>query len=331
MIRTLAACAATLAFAAPALADNEGWEIRGGVTAHDLSDHVEDGPNITVGLATPSLGGPDWMFNPRGYVYGSFNTNGLTNFGGFGLEWDGDPNQISTEDKRYIWVNTFGRWKITDPLKFYQTVNNESNAQSRLDDIIDGVTRDIITNNKLIEVVRNTNRTMMAIGEDQEDTVPITSVDPIQHGRTEIRRLILERAGETVPQYGIDLIDVQIKHIDYIEEVRKKVYDRMIAERTRIAEKYRSEGEGERAKINGDRQKRLQEIESEAYRKAQELKGAADAEATRIYAEAFGRDPEFYSFMQTLDSYRTTMIKNSTLILKTDADYLKYLKKLNSR
>ncbi|MCA9743518.1 MAG: protease modulator HflC [Deferribacteres bacterium] len=247
------------------------------------------------------------------------------------IEWDGDPNQISTEDKRYIWVNTFGRWKITDPLKFYQTVNNESNAQSRLDDIIDGVTRDIITNNKLIEVVRNTNRTMMAIGEDQEDTVPITSVDPIQHGRTEIRRLILERAGETVPQYGIDLIDVQIKHIDYIEEVRKKVYDRMIAERTRIAEKYRSEGEGERAKINGDRQKRLQEIESEAYRKAQELKGAADAEATRIYAEAFGRDPEFYSFMQTLDSYRTTMIKNSTLILKTDADYLKYLKKLNSR
>ena len=247
------------------------------------------------------------------------------------LDIDTEPQTVTVADKKQLVVDSFARYRITDPLKFYQTVNNESNAQSRLDDIIDGVTRDIITNNKLIEVVRNTNRTMMAIGEDQEDTVPITSVDPIQHGRTEIRRLILERAGETVPQYGIDLIDVQIKHIDYIEEVRKKVYDRMIAERTRIAEKYRSEGEGERAKINGDRQKRLQEIESEAYRKAQELKGAADAEATRIYAEAFGRDPEFYSFMQTLDSYRTTMIKNSTLILKTDADYLKYLKKLNSR
>ena len=247
------------------------------------------------------------------------------------IEWDGDPNQISTEDKRYIWVNTFARWRIDDPLKFYQTVNNEANAQSRLDDIIDGVTRDIITNNKLIEVVRNTNRTMMAIGEDQEDAVAISSVAPIERGRTEIRKMILERAGATVPQYGIGLIDVQIKHIDYIEEVRKKVYDRMIAERTRIAEKYRSEGEGERAKINGDREKRLKEIDSEAYRKAQEIKGAADAEATRIYADSFGRDPEFYSFIQTLESYRETINKNSTVILKTDSDYLKYLKKSNNR
>lgn len=247
------------------------------------------------------------------------------------IEWDGDPNQISTEDKRYIWVNTFARWRINDPLKFYQTVNNEANAQSRLDDIIDGVSRDIITKNKLIEVVRNTNRTMMAIGDDEEESIPITGLDPIQHGRTDIRRQILEIAGQTVPQYGIQLIDVQIKHIDYIEEVRKKVYDRMIAERTRIAEKYRSEGEGQRAKIDGDREKRLQEIESEAYRKAQQIMGEADAEATKIYADSFGRDPEFYSFIQTLNSYRQTMNSNSTMILKTDSDYLKYLKKTANR
>jgi membrane protease subunit HflC len=247
------------------------------------------------------------------------------------IEWDGDPNQISTEDKRYIWVNTFARWRITDPLKFYQTVNNENNAQSRLDDIIDGVTRDIITKNKLIEVVRDSNRTMMAIGEDEENAVPILNINPIQQGRTAIRKMILTRASETVPQYGIELIDVQIKHIDYIEEVRRKVYDRMIAERTRIAEKYRSEGQGERAKIDGDREKRMQEIESEAYRKAQQIIGDADAEATKIYADSFGRDPEFYSFIQTLESYRQTMNKNSTMILKTDSDYLKYLKKTRNR
>ncbi|MFQ5628308.1 MAG: protease modulator HflC [bacterium] len=247
------------------------------------------------------------------------------------IEWDGDANQISTEDKRYIWVNTFARWRIHDPLKFYQTVNNENNAQSRLDDIIDGVTRDIITKNKLIEVVRDSSRTMMAIGEDEEITIPITNINPIQQGRTAIRKMILARASETVPQYGIELIDVQIKHIDYIEEVRMKVYDRMIAERTRIAEKYRSEGQGERAKIDGDREKRLQEIVSEAYRKAQQIIGQADAEATKIYADSFGRDPEFYSFIQTLESYRQTMNANSTMILKTDSDYLKYLKKTANR
>lgn len=244
------------------------------------------------------------------------------------IEWDGAANQITTEDKRYIWVNTFARWRIIDPLKFYQTVNNEINAQSRLDDILDGVTRDVITKNKLIEVVRNTNRTMMAIGEDEEQAEPVTSVAPIKQGRTAIRKTILERARETVPQYGIELIDVQIKHIDYIEEVRRKVYDRMIAERTRIAEKYRSEGEGERARIEGDREKRLKEITSEAYRKSQQIIGQADAEATRIYAEAFGRDPEFYSFLQTLETYSKTIGENTTLILKTDSDLLKYMKKL---
>ena len=241
------------------------------------------------------------------------------------LEWDGDPNQIPTADKKYIWVNTFARWRISDPLKFYQSVNNEINAQSRLDDILDGVTRDLITQSNLIEVVRNSNRKMVALGESEE-VVEITDVGQVEKGRTEIQRLILEKAREIVPQYGIDLVDVEIKHINYIEDVRKKVYERMISERRRIAEKYRSEGQGERAKIEGMRQKELQRIESEAYRRAQEIKGEADARAAKIYADAYSRDPEFYSFLQTLQTYREALNKNSVLFLKTDSDFLKYLK-----
>ncbi len=247
------------------------------------------------------------------------------------MEWDGDANQISTEDKRYLWVNTFGRWRISDPLKFYQSVNNEIAAQNRLDDIINGVTRDIITQNKLIEAVRNSNRPMMAIGEDSDELVEITNAVPIEQGRTLITKQILTRAQLVVPQYGIELLDVRIKHINYIKDVQQKVYERMISERTRIAEKFRSEGQGERAKIDGDRQKELQRIESEAYRQAQEIQGKADAEATKIYAEAFGRDPEFYAFLRTLESYRETMKQNSTVILKTDSDYLKYLKRTSGR
>ncbi len=241
------------------------------------------------------------------------------------LEWDGDPNQIPTADKKYIWVNTFARWRISDPLKFYQSVNNEINAQSRLDDILDGVTRDLITQSNLIEVVRNSNRKMVALGESEE-VVEITDVGQVEKGRMEIQRLILEKAREIVPQYGIDLVDVEIKHINYIEDVRKKVYERMISERRRIAEKYRSEGQGERAKIEGMREKELQRIESEAYRRAQEIKGEADARAAKIYADAYSRDPEFYSFLQTLQTYRETLNKNSVLFLKTDSDFLKYLK-----
>ncbi len=241
------------------------------------------------------------------------------------LEWDGDPNQIPTADKKYIWVNTFARWRISDPLKFYQSVNNEINAQSRLDDILDGVTRDLITQSNLIEVVRNSNRKMVALGESEE-VVEITDVGQVEKGRMEIQRLILEKAREIVPQYGIDLVDVEIKHINYIEDVRKKVYERMISERRRIAEKYRSEGQGERAKIEGMRQKELQRIESEAYRRAQEIKGEADARAAKIYADAYSRDPEFYSFLQTLQTYREALNKNSVLFLKTDSDFLKYLK-----
>lgn len=247
------------------------------------------------------------------------------------LEWDGDPNQIPTEDKKYIWVDTFARWRIVDPLKYYQSVNNERFAQSRLDDILDGVTRDLITQSLLIEVVRNSNRKMIMLGEGETEYISSEAVGTIEHGRSAITRMILEKAREIVPQYGIELVDVEIKHINYIEDVRKKVYERMISERRRIAEKYRSEGQGERARIEGRRQKELQRIESEAYRKAQQIRGEADAKAAKIYAEAYSRDPEFYSFLETLESYRKTLNANSVVFLKTDSDYLRYLRKVSGR
>ncbi|KAA0224413.1 protease modulator HflC [candidate division KSB1 bacterium] len=251
------------------------------------------------------------------------------------LAWDGDPNQIPTEDKKYIWVNTFARWHIVDPLKFYQSVNNELAARSRLDDIIDGVTRDIIAQNPLIEVVRDSNREMKIIVEGDSGSVEpvagLQAVETISKGRTQIMDVILAKVSETVPQYGIEVIDVRIKHIIYIEEVLQKVYERMISERKRIAEKYRSEGQGERAKIEGQREKDLQAITSEAYKQAQLIKGAADARAAKIYADAFNRDPEFYSFLQTLESYRSTLNANSTMFLKTDSDFLKYLKNASAR
>jgi len=251
------------------------------------------------------------------------------------IEWEGNPNQIPTEDKKYIWVTTFARWRISDPLKFYQSVNNERNAQSRLDDIIDGVTRDIITKNPLIELVRDTNRDMTNIEEGAKEgeveAIGIQEVEKIKSGRRAITIQILERARETMPQYGIELLDVRVNHLDYIEEVRRKVYERMISERNRIAERYRSEGQGERAKIEGQRAKELQRIQSEAYKKAQQLKGDADAKAAKIYAQAYSRDPEFYSFLQTLETYRSTLSGNSTLFLKTDADFLKYLKESSGK
>ncbi|MCK4591592.1 MAG: protease modulator HflC [Candidatus Latescibacteria bacterium] len=245
------------------------------------------------------------------------------------LEWDGDPNQIPTKDKKYIWVDTYARWKIADPLKFFQSVRNELGAHGRLDDIIDAATRDYMTAHVLLEIVRNSNREM-ATAEAEMELAEEVKV-PIRWGREKITRQILERASQMVPQYGIELIDVRIKHINYVEEVRRKVYERMISERTRIAEKYRSEGQGKSAEIEGKKEKELQKITSQAYRKAQEIKGKADAEAIRIYASAYNKDPEFYSFLKTLDTYKHTLDESSWLILTTDSDYLKYLKNLTPR
>ena len=240
------------------------------------------------------------------------------------LEWDGSPRQVPTRDKRYIWVDTFARWRIVDPLKFMQSVTDEVGAQARLDDVIDAITRDLLTSHDLIEVVRNTDREMEVFELD----VPREAQVEIELGRLGITREVLLRAAEQMPRYGIELVDVQIKRVNYVEEVRQKVYERMISERQRIAEGYRSEGQGQSAEIRGQKEKELQRITSEAYRVAEELKGNADADAARIYAEAFGRDPEFYSFLRTLESYKTTLDGESTLILTTDGDYFRFLKEM---
>jgi membrane protease subunit HflC len=240
------------------------------------------------------------------------------------LDWDGDPGQIPTLDKTFIWVDTFARWRITDPVKFFQTVNNRFNAIGKLNDIIDPAVRNFITSNKLIEAVRKSDRTLdrgEAGDEDSERTYYTVTT-----GREKITQGILTQAQRKLAPFGIELEDVKIKRINYVEQVRKSVYGRMIAERKQIAEKFRSEGKGEAQKILGAKERDLQEIESEAYRTAQEIKGKADAEATIIYAEAYGVDPEFYSFVQTLEVYNESLGEKNTLILSTDSEFLKYLK-----
>ncbi|MDH3883180.1 MAG: protease modulator HflC [Desulfobacterales bacterium] len=243
------------------------------------------------------------------------------------LEWDGDPGQIPTLDKTFIWVDTFARWKIVDPIKFFQTVNNRFNAVGKLNDIIDPAVRNFVTSHHLIEAVRKSNRELDTTESGLDESDRKTRVTyRIDIGRQKITQGILEQAQPKVTPFGIELVDVKIKRINYVEEVRKSVYGRMIAERNQIAEKFRSEGKGEAQKILGEKERDLQEIESEAFKRAQKLKGAADAEATIIYAEAYGKDPEFYSFVQTLEIYREALDKNSSLILSTDSEFLKYLK-----
>lgn len=242
------------------------------------------------------------------------------------MQWDGDANQIPTSDKKYILLDTFARWRITDPLKFFQSVNNERNMHSRLDDIIDGITRDFISEQPLIEVVRNSNRKMLFSTDEGGKSATLPDSLLIEKGRKQITKEILDQVQILTPQYGIKVLDIRIKQVNYIEEVQEKVFDRMISERRRIAELYRSEGQGKKAEIEGQMEKELQEIRSEAYRQAQQIKGKADGRATEIYANAFTRDPDFYSFMQTLDSYRTAIDSSSTIIFSTDSEYLKFIK-----
>lgn len=243
------------------------------------------------------------------------------------LNWDGDPGQIPTLDKTFIWVDTFALWKIVDPVKFFQTVNNRFNALTKLNDIIDPAVRNFITSNRLIEAVRKSNRPLGAaeIGlKDVEKDVEASYA--IQKGRINLTRGIMQQAQPKLKKFGIELVDVLVKRINYVEQVRKSVYGRMIAERKQIAEKFRSEGKGEAQKILGEKERDLQQITSQAYKKAQEIKGKADATATKIYAQAYGLDPEFYSFSQTLDIYGKTLGKDNTLVLSTDSNFFKYIK-----
>jgi len=243
------------------------------------------------------------------------------------LEWSGDPNQIPTRDKKYIWVDTYTRWRVKDPLLFYQRVRDERSAQSRLDDIVDGDTRNVIANNDLIEVVRSTDRPFTETEENASiDMSAAEVVGKIAMGRNKITRAILEMSRPIVAEFGIELVDVQIRRVNYVTEVQQKVFDRMVSERRRIAERSRSEGQGKAAEIRGQKKRDLKGIQSEAYRKAQEIMGKADGESTRIYAEAYGRDPELYQFLKTMETYRKTMGADTTLILSTDGEFFKFLK-----
>lgn len=243
------------------------------------------------------------------------------------LEWDGEANQVPTRDKRFVWVDTYARWRITDPLLYYQRLKDERGAQTRLDDILDGETRSAIAKHELAEVVRTTSRQPVA---DQSLTTDERIVlDPITVGREGLRKEILEASQPRVVDLGIELLDVQIKRTNYIQEDRVKVFDRMISERKRIATRYRSEGEGEASRIRGEMQRELQRIRSEAYRTAQEIQGRADAEATGIYAEVYDQNAEsrsLYQFLKALETLKTASDGETTLLLSTEGDALRYLK-----
>ena len=241
------------------------------------------------------------------------------------LDWDGDANEMPTKEKTYIWVDVYARWKIDDPLKFFTSAKTERRAQSLLDDIIGSATRNVIANHDLIEVVRESNRSFDVQGE-------ITTSDPseveaiqIKVGREKLTRMILEKAREATPDFGIELRDVQLQRVNYTESVRQNNFNRMKAERQKFSDTYRAEGDADASRINGKRNQTLKTIESEAYLKVQQIKGAADAKATSVYAEAYNRDPEFYEFIKSLESYEKTIKENDTLVISTQSDYLKPL------
>ncbi|NKB87830.1 MAG: protease modulator HflC [Acidobacteria bacterium] len=245
------------------------------------------------------------------------------------LEWDGASNQLPTRDKRFIHVDTYARWRVTDPLLFFQRLTDERGAQSRLDDILDGETRNTIANHDLIEVVRTSNRDFavtedLGVAVDDGDTVR-----EIANGRDALAAEVLLAAQGRTSDLGIEILDFRFKRINYVEEVRREVYSRMISERQRIAEQFRSEGAGEAARIRGEKERELRTIGSQAYREAQEIMGAADATAADVYAAAYGRDADFYRFVKTLETYRETLRMDTTLLLGTDGEFLRYLE--NSR
>ena len=239
------------------------------------------------------------------------------------LEWDGDSNQLPTRDKRFIHVDTYARWRISEPLKFFQRLRDERGGQSRLDDILDGETRNTIAKHDLIEVVRSSNREFAVAEEMSEQNTEAQK--EIGFGRARLAAEVLKAAQSRTEDLGIEILDFRFKRLNYVEEVRREVYSRMISERKRIAEQFRSEGEGESARINGERERELKKITSEAYRTAQEIKGRADAEAADIYARAYNRDPDFYRFTKTMEVFKQTMNTETILMLGSDGDYFRYL------
>ena len=261
------------------------------------------------------------------------------------LSWDGEPEQIPTKDKKYIWVDTTARWRITDLRKFAETVQNEAGAYNRLDGILDGVTRDTISNHNLVESVRNSNTIFENIASNKAardaqiaqggvDAVAAAieeevtgDIEKTTKGREQLSNMIVERSRSELAPFGIELIDVQLRRISYEKSVEDKVYDRMISERNRVAEKIRSIGKGEEAKIKGTINRDLKEIESEAFRKAQEIKGIAEAKAAVIYAKAMQQDPEYYAFVRTLEAYRKAIPEKGQLIMSTKSEFLRMLER----
>lgn len=247
------------------------------------------------------------------------------------LIWDGDPNQIPTAGREFIWVDSTARWRIVDPLKFLESVATEAGAQSRLDDIIDSVLRDLVSSNTLVELVRSSSwQTPQpeALEEASKEVVEELKKE-INLGREGLTRAVLAVVRKIAPQYGIEVIDVRIKRLNYVESVREKVYSRMISERKQLAARFRSEGEGRSAEILGNMDKELREIRSTAYKVVQEVRGKGDATATKIYGDAYGRDQEFYAFSRTLENLKAGKNANSVLVLTTDSDYYRYLKNAN--
>ena len=239
------------------------------------------------------------------------------------LEWDGAANQVPTRDKRFIWVDAYARWRISNPLTYLERLRgDEATAQSRLDDILDGETRNSVARNDLVEVVRTTNRVADTTEGDEEETGVLADITT---GRADIAEVIRRTAAPRLAELGIELVDFRFKRINYVAEVQQDVFARMIAERQRIAQQYRSEGEGEAARIRGERERDLQRIQSEAYRLAEETRGIADAEATGIYARAYDRDAAFYAFMKSMETFETAIDQNTVLVLTTDGELLRYL------
>jgi len=241
------------------------------------------------------------------------------------LEYDGDPNEIPTKDKKYIWVDTYARWRIADPLRFFQAVRDERGGQSRLDDIVDGETRNAIASFDLIEVVRSTNRTFQ-VTEDLEGIGAAEAMAKVTSGRGGIAKIILEKAAKITPEFGIELVDVRFKRINYVESVQQKVFERMISERKRIAERSRSEGQGRAAEIRGQKERDVLGASSGGYKTAQEVKGVADAKATAIYARAYGKDAELYRFLKSMETLSSSLDEKTWLILSTNSELLKFLK-----
>ncbi len=243
------------------------------------------------------------------------------------LSWDGDPNQIPTVEEQFISVDTTARWRIVDPLKFLQSVQNEAGARSRLNDILDSVVRDKIASSELANIVRS--KDWQVTEEDLQRAMPAEGdeemlLEDVEEGRGELVREILETASSQMPEYGIELSDIRIKRINYIESVRTQVFERMTAERQRIAEQFRSEGTGRASEIEGETERQLAEIESEAQKEAEMIRGEADAEATQIYNDAFGDEQEFYTFFRTLESYSDSLGSGVTMILSGDSDYFRF-------